>query len=282
MKIETLENRKLKLKNTGKLELFFVGIGSAFSKKHYQTALLIIKGKDHLLIDCGTKCTQALYELDQPITNIKNFLITHSHADHIGGLEEVALMGRYINKKKPKIIITETFQDILWNMSLKGGLAFNEDHAENILGFRDFWNIIRPKPLKGYPRETYSAKIGKIDLKIARTKHIPDTAEDWSSSFWSCCVVIDNRILFTSDTKYDPDLIKKYDKRFNFEAIFHDCQFYTGGVHASLDELNQLPKRIKKKIFLSHYGDNWEDNKDKIRKYGFAALADQHVYYVFD
>ena len=47
---------ELKLQNDGKLSLFFLGIGSAFSKLHYQNNLLVIKGDDALLIDCGTVC----------------------------------------------------------------------------------------------------------------------------------------------------------------------------------------------------------------------------------
>ncbi len=36
--------------------------GSAFTKKMNQTNILIIKGNDHLMIDCGTKTPQALWE----------------------------------------------------------------------------------------------------------------------------------------------------------------------------------------------------------------------------
>ena len=57
------------------LELFFIGVGSAFTKRQYQTNLLIVKGDDHLLIDCGTKCSQAFHELGVPIGEVKNFLI---------------------------------------------------------------------------------------------------------------------------------------------------------------------------------------------------------------
>jgi mRNA degradation ribonuclease J1/J2 len=282
MRIETLEDRKFSLTNDGKLELFFIGVGSAFTKRHYQTNLLLIKGKDHLLIDCGTKGTQALYELGIPVTDIKNYLITHSHADHIGGLEEAALMGRYATKKKPVMIVNETYQHILWDMSLRGGAAYNEEEAKDTLSFSDFWNIIRPQWLPDYPRETFSARLGKIDIKMMRTKHIPDSSYDWQSSFWSCGVIIDERILFTSDTRYDYDLIDFYEKKFKLEAIFHDCQFFTGGVHASLEEIKEFPPDIKSKMYLTHYGDNWEEFEDKIEKYGFAGLAKQHVFYIFD
>lgn len=282
MRIETLENRKLSLTNKGALELFFIGTGSAFTKRQYQTNLLIVKGKDHLLVDCGTKCPQALAELGLPVTQIDNFLITHSHADHIGGLEEVGLMGRYVTKKKPLMVINETYQYILWDMSLRGGCAYNEEEARDMLTFSDFWTIKRPQWMPDYPRETFNVDIGGLNIKMFRTKHIPDSSSDWQSSFWSCGVIIDNRVMFTSDTRYDYDLVDLYESKFKFEAIFHDCQFFTGGVHAGIEELKQFGPEVKKKMYLTHYGDNWEDYEGKVKEYGFAGLGQQHVFYVFD
>ena len=282
MKIYTLKSRKFSLANSGDLEIFFIGVGSAFTKRQYQTNLLVIKGEDHLLIDCGTRCAQAFYELGIPIAEVKHFLITHSHADHVGGLEEVALTGRYSNKRKPIMIINETYQHLLWDMSLRGGAAYNEEEARLMLTFEDFFDIIRPTTITDFPRETFGTRVGKIDIKMMRTKHVPDSSSDWLSSFWSCGVIIDDRIMFTSDTRFDYDLIDHYEKRFNFEAIFHDCQFFTGGVHASLEELNRLQVEYKNKIYLTHYGDNWEDYLDRVEGFGFAGLAKQHVYYNFD
>jgi ribonuclease BN (tRNA processing enzyme) len=115
-----------------------------------------------------------------------------------------------------------------------------------------------------------------------RTKHIPDSSSDWQSSFWSCGVIIDDRIMFTSDTRYDYDLVDLYESKFNFEVIFHDCQFFTGGVHAGLEELKQFSPEVKKKMYLTHYGDNWEEYEGKVSEYGFAGLGIQHVFYTFD
>ena len=282
MRIINIEEKKLSLKNDGNLELFFLGTGSAFTKRQYQTNLLIIKGNDHLLIDCGTKCPQAMSELGLPITEIKNFLITHSHADHIGGLEEVSLLARYFTKRKPVMVINETYQHILWDMSMRGGCEYNEEEAGDMLTFKDFWDVIRPQWLTDYSRETFGAKVGSIDIKIMRTKHIPDSSSDWQSSFWSCGVIIDDRVFFTSDTRFDYDLVDYYESKFNFEAIFHDCQWFTGGVHASIEELNGLPTETKKKMLLTHYGDNWEEFEGTIKEYGFMGRALPHVYYSFD
>lgn len=282
MKTIDIKEKKLSLKNDGNLELFFLGTGSAFTKRQYQTNLLVVKGNDHLLIDCGTKCPQVMSELGLPITEVRNFLITHSHADHIGGLEEVSLLGRYFTKRKPVMVINETYQHILWDMSMRGGCEYNEEEAGDMLTFKDFWDVIRPQWLADYTRETFGARVGQIDIKIMRTKHIPDSSSDWQSSFWSCGLIIDDRVFFTSDTRFDEDLVDYYESKFSFETIFHDCQFFTGGVHASIEELRTLPPETKKKMFLTHYGDNWEDFEEKIKDYGFAGRALPHVYYSFD
>jgi ribonuclease BN (tRNA processing enzyme) len=281
MEIRELTSKPFSLTNDGKVSIFFIGVGSAFSKIHYQTNVLVIKGKDHLLIDCGTKTPQALFELGMQITEIRNFLITHSHADHIGGLEEVMLTNRYVTRKKPSIVINDIYQHILWDDSLRGGSGFNEEEAGKLLGFADLWDINRSKWLKGYPRETFEANVGSINLKIFRTIHIPDTSLEWETAFWSSGVIIDDRIMFTSDTKFDKALLDDYEKKFKFEIIFHDCQFFTGGVHASIDELKTLPESIKKKMVLMHYGDNWKQFEDKVKEYGFIDLARQWNFYDF-
>ncbi len=281
MDIRELDSKPIRLSNDGKLSIFFIGVGSAFSKMHYQTNVLIVKGKDHLLVDCGTKTPQAFFELGMQITDVRNFLITHSHADHIGGLEEVMLMNRYVTRKKPTIVINDIYQHILWENSLRGGSGFNEEEAGKLLGFADLWNVIRPKWLVNYPRETYEANVGSINLKIFRTIHIPDSSLEWETAFWSSGIVIDDRIMFTSDTKFDKQLLDDYDKKFGFELIFHDCQLYQGGVHASLEELRTLPDKFRKKMVLMHYGDNWKQFESKVKEYGFIDFARQWHFYDF-
>ena len=272
----------LTLSNAGTLSCLFSGVGSAFSKRHYQTNLLIIKGEDHILIDCGSRTPQAFHELGISITDIEYFFITHSHADHIGGLEEAMLMDRYVAKKRPKIVIPPAYQRLLWDMSLKGGAAFNERHNGKNLGFEDLWEPVRPVKVKGLGRETWEIGIGSINLKMFRTMHIPDNAAGWKDSFWSFGVLADERFLFTGDTRFDPSLLEEFTAAFDPEIIFHDCQFFTGGVHAGLDELATLPSELKKGMILVHYGDNWEAMRKTVRDLGFRGLAKQWTYYDFD
>jgi ribonuclease BN (tRNA processing enzyme) len=281
MKIEQLNSGKLSLVNDGALALFFVGTGSAFTKTLNQNNLVVVKGADHLVVDCGTKCTQGLYEAGVGAAELRNFLVTHTHADHIGGLEEVMMVGRYLVRRKPSIIINEEFQEILWEHSLRGGSAYSETHDGRPLGFEDFWNPLRPTRVRGAPRETWEYQLGAINIKFPRTKHFPDNATSWQDSFWSCGLILDERVLFTADTRFDPELVLEFDRRYHFEYIFHDCQFFNGGVHASLDELATLPPEVRRRIILMHYGDNWQQYQEGALGLGFHSFARQSHYYLF-
>jgi ribonuclease BN (tRNA processing enzyme) len=271
----------LQFTNDGHLGLTFIGSGSAFSKRFFQTNLLIVKGPTHLLVDCGSRAPEALHKLGRSVTELENLLITHSHADHIGGLEEVMLMNRYAAKRKPNIVITKEYQGLLWENSLKGGGAFNECHAGKYLEFEDFWKPIRPKPVSGDPRVCAVAVGGDLKLKLFRTKHIPDSAKSWKDSALSYGLIIDDRVLFSSDTRFDPDMILGFDEKYHFEKIFHDCQTFTGGVHASMDELATLPEDVKKRMYLVHYPDAAADNMKKPREMGFAGFVKQWKEYSF-
>ena len=97
---------KINLKNDGRLSLFFIGTGSAFVKNNFQNNVLIIKGDEHILVDCGTLCPFALEtKYNTKITEIENVILTHPHADHIGGVEEMVLMDKYVRHSPVNIFI---------------------------------------------------------------------------------------------------------------------------------------------------------------------------------
>ncbi len=62
------------LTNNGELSVYFVGTGSAFAKNLHQNNLLVIKGEDHILIDCGSKCSQTMHDRGFEISDIRNFV----------------------------------------------------------------------------------------------------------------------------------------------------------------------------------------------------------------
>lgn len=280
----TKVNKKLSLRSDGELQMVFLGTGSAFAKTLNPSNLLIIKGDTHILVDFGANGATALHNITGlEVTDIEVVLPTHSHSDHIGGFERLALMNKFVgmptmNKKKLKAIITEEYQTLLWEESLKGGLAYNQifDGSDQILRFEDFFDVIRPTVIENKCRQIFEINFQGIQLEIFRTFHMPEGATSWKNSVLSYGLFIDNRVFFSGDTQFDKDLIDLYADR--SEIMFHDVQFYTGGIHASLDELKTLPPKIKKKISLFHYNDTWKEFDIS----GFAEFCKQGVKYIFE
>lgn len=271
----------IELTNSGNLSLFFLGTGNAFTKTAFQTNLLIIKGQDHLLVDCGTLCSYAFENMyNGRITDIKNLLLTHPHADHIGGVEELALEGKYITKRLVNLVITDEFKKCLWEESLKGGIQYSE---EGVMTFDDYFNQIKPVRIQKKPFEMFETNVGSINIKLFRTRHVTTRKKSLKKSQISYGLIIDDRILFTADTQFNPSQLQfLLDKYKNIEVIFHDCDVmgYSRGVHAAYDELVTLPKEIKEKTFLSHYSEAVSTIDALVD--GFAGLAKHWVYYDFD
>jgi ribonuclease BN (tRNA processing enzyme) len=240
---------QLKQSSQNSVAVCFLGVGDAFSNRESETSLLVSKNNTTLLIDAGAKIPRVLHRKQIELTDIDYFYCTHSHADHIGGLERILLSHRYIYHKKLNIIIDEQYSEDLWEHSLKGGLGKTED---SVLVFTDFAKLIRPVCISSDYRRLSSITIDGLELLIFQTNHD-------GSSFWSSGVLIDQKILFTSDTKFDPSIFADLPMK-NVQLIFHDVQLTEEAtVHPSYENLKTLDIGIKSKMHLCHYGDCTSD-----------------------
>jgi len=265
----------LKLSETNTV-ICFVGVGSAFAKKNDQTSLIIAKNRKTILVDLGQTINQALFRNGMDATDFDYYHLTHAHCDHTGGVEELLLKNHYVLKRKAKIIISPQFESVLWEHTLKGGCQINE---YGMLKFRDLIDPIVPDWVKNQPRETYQINVDGIHLTIFRTIHTPGDVGQWEEAFWSTGLIIDGQVLFSGDTRFDKTLFTDLDLS-QIESIFHDCQLFTpGNVHAPFEELATLPDSIKEKMYLTHYGDNYESFDPKGA--GFAGFARPFAPYCF-
>jgi len=281
MKILKIENN-LSLKNDGKLEIIFIGSGTAFSEVLGNNNILIVKGDTHILVDFGLTAPFKL----KPITgvdilDIENVLPTHSHSDHIGGLEYLTLKNRYLGqpKGKPRItmIVPEEYKTVLWDESLKGGLKYNElGKDEPEMNFDSYFNSVIPKKIKKDGRVKHHINFKGIDLEFFHTNHIPGRAESAEDAFITYGLFIDGKVFFSGDTKFDKELIDQYKDK--SEVLFHDCSFFPNPVHASIESLRTLSPELRKKIMLMHYGDDYANHEYS----DFMGLAVPGVRYIFD
>lgn len=273
---------KLSLRNEGKLEIVFIGSGTAFSESLGNNNIIIIKGDTHILVDFGLTAPFAL----KPVTgldilDIENVLPTHSHSDHIGGLEYLTLKNRYFGQPKGKprltMIIPDEYRTVLWDESLKGGLRYNElGKYENEMTFESYFDYVTPTLVEKNGRIKHQIIFKGIELEFFHTNHIPGQAVKTEDAFITYGLLIDGKVFFSGDTKFDKELVEEYKDKADY--LFHDCSFFPNPVHADIDSLRTLPEDLKKKIILMHYGDDYanHDHSD------FHGLAEPGVRYIFD
>ena len=278
----------LSLTNDGRLEIFFVGCGSMFAKTMFQNNIIIIKGNTHIAVDLGNSFPTALWQVaGLKEGDIRCVLPTHSHDDHAGGVGQIALFNKYIGRpydKHPKLdcIITNDYQRILWDKTLSGSLEYNaryllEDGEERMLNFSDFFNVIRPIWKEHKRREIFEIDYKGIKLEMFRTNHIPEQSKDWSDAFVSYGLYIDDRIFYSSDTKFDPELIAMYCDC--SEYMYHDFQMFDPEtVHAPFSVGQKMAPYVKEKVFPMHLSEDYLEKDIS----GFAGWAEQGCRYIFD
>lgn len=273
-------NGPLQLTNDGELEIVFLGTGTAFARSLFQTNFLIIKGNTHILVDFGMTGPLALTALGKKVEDIEVVLPTHSHSDHIGGMEYLTLINRYFaqpqGRPKLKMLVTEEYLPVLWEQSLRGGLEYNELNPEGRrLGVDDFYDIHIVNAHSADPRSIFRTHFRGIDLELFHTNHIPGEAETPKDAFITYGLLVDGRVFLSGDTKFDPELIDLYQNK--AEVFFHDASIKKNAVHASTGELSTLSASVRERMYLMHYQDEAteEDAKD------FAGLALQNKRYIF-
>ncbi|MCM3337125.1 MBL fold metallo-hydrolase [Paenibacillus sp. MER TA 81-3] len=220
-----------------KLKIQMIGTGSAFAKHYFNNNALLYTEQSTLLIDCGITAPMALHKLGKSFVDIDGVLITHIHADHVGGLEEFAFQMKFIHGRKPKLYIASPLVQPLWNNTLKGGLT-----QEGISCLEDVFEVHALEP-----NHTYSLAAG-MEIQLIETPHIAGKR--------SFSLLVNHSFFYSADMRFQPDLLHTLIEQQGVTLIFHDCQLTgKGEVHTTLAELLTLPEWIQRKIYLMHYGD---------------------------
>lgn len=238
------------------MKIGFLGVGSAFTTSEYYHSNVLITSESGkaLLIDCGSDARFSLPEFLEKNAG-KNELhldavyITHLHADHIGGLEWLAISS-YFNgcDHKLKLFAEKHLMKQLWQHSLCGGLSCIHNKAMELADYFELFPLARggsfswegiafdliPMPHISAPHR----KIESFGLVVRK----PNAA--------------DGHIFFTGDTQFCPEFIVAMGK--STSTIFHDCEttLFKTTVHAHYEDLLTLPDAIRNKMWLYGYQPN--------------------------
>jgi len=226
------------------MDITFLGTGSAFNHYFGNNSALLTFDNTNLLLDCGHSVPNYLEEKIK-IGDVDNIWISHMHADHIGGLEEIAFKNKFMfDGKKTNLIVAEDIYDdlIFWlELTLKWTPKGNVDVSQ-------YFNIHK---IKG---PSYAFSINNTKFSMKEVHHI---------GLMPAFMLVGDNFIFTGDTQFINWI--QYNLN-NIDYIFQDTQLktYSNDVHATLDQLLTLPEDIRNKIYCMHYGIDINEMREKI------------------
>lgn len=233
--------------------LIFLGTGDSEAVDYWNTNLLLETGGKRLLIDCGYTIKYALRDAGLSVGDIDGILITHVHADHCFGLERFGYETRYTYGTRIPVFIPPGVMPTLWDETLKGSMGHSSDGENRLDDFFDVQYI-----------EDGCLNFGDASLELFETDHTGGMA--------TYGVVINNRLIFTSDTNpLDWIAADRSDRR-----IVHDCSLQDfNPVHSTLSQLAEFyPPEVRARMYAIHYGDTMPARRAEIESV-LAGVAEQ-------
>jgi len=289
------------------LTLTFLGVGSAFAKRNFHSNALVeawshgpdrqSSPDDTLLIDFGGTGPLALYQLRNApgfgylgrhgqinYSAIRRVFITHLHADHVGGLEELAYVNRYQcvdgppgKAYRPQLIADAVVLECLWENCLKGGLGAQSGHPATLADYFDVLALRTTDP-RGPNRFLL---LDQYEFIPFATHHVQVRHKyDWPSfGLRIHDRVSGESVLYSSDTRFDYAGLGEM--MADAKLIFHEVQLEDQAepVHALLSELRTLPEEIRRKMILYHFSDAWDSPTYSFVAREFAGFAEPHRRY---
>jgi len=228
------------------MKISIVGCGNAFSHINGNQSFLLEEDGRKLLIDIGGRIPMALWKAKINLDTIDDFYVSHAHADHIGGLEEVAFTrydwntrpdhwSKFKGRKAPRLIANEVLMKDLWNESLKGGQKSMEGFDSNL---ETFFETIRVPSNGKFEWQGWSVNLIQ-QVHVMTGNHIMPT---YGLIFKK---EGHKTVYFTTDSQHcSPRQMEIFYKQ--ADIIFQDCECI--GVDMSFKEGEKVYKNQEGKI----------------------------------
>ncbi|HMV76370.1 MAG TPA: MBL fold metallo-hydrolase [Leptospiraceae bacterium] len=233
-----------------------------------------------LIVDFGGDVRHSLKGFGLNFNQIDGYYVSHPHADHIGGVEGIALMTFFnpaYSQKKLEWLNGEFIADKIVGKAQEGQGRYKvPDFAKpDLFGHRDvlqeLWQAARPglRTIQGV-REIYLDTYFDVHIMIPNRSYImEDGLKKWSiytmlsvhivagddiMPSYGLILESDKMILMPTDTQFmTPPQLKTHYKR--ADIVYQDCETspFPSGVHPHINELKKLPQEYRSKMLLYHY-----------------------------
>lgn len=262
------------------MNLTWLGTGSAFNFADGNVSSLLEVGDRILLFDCGFSVPRALKELGS-LEKVTDIFISHTHSDHIGGLELLAQWRYFVSLRQgvplPRLTVTPDILESLRALESLGLGFIQDDFGRPVKATLETYFDVRVLPVN-HPIRVYTpGREQTLEFRYRPVEHVPGGYPSYSFDLrigrpnadggWE-----DRDVLLSADTREAVGM--------QHDVVFHDCQLYTGpnggagDVHISLDRLiKEVPESLRNRYFLVHYGGNVDAHRDRAVEAGFAGFV---------
>ncbi len=233
------------------LRLIPLGVGEAFTARHYTTCLSLGADDDWILIDCPHPVRKMLYEgttaagIPLDLDRISAVAVSHLHADHCCGLEDVGYYSFFVLGRPARLLMHPDVSARVWSGLLAAGMEFSQQQpgtppVRN--QFSDYFELIDLDDAR-------PVTVGPFSIECRRTIHgVPTTAFRITAGGRS--------LGFSADTAYDPTLI---DWLAPCDLIVHEATTLVHtGVHTPYEKLAALPAELRVRMRLTHLPDDFD------------------------
>ena len=233
-----------------------LGTGGAFTK-YYHNNYIMELGDRKLLVDAGTTLRSSLPAAGFNYPDITDIIITHLHADHVGGLEEFAQRCMYLHQYKPHLWIREELSEGL-NNTLSSGLCTDG------LSLSDYFHVhyVKDRFRLGSHYEVELLPTDNLHAKnmLSMGLKLYDTQEDIN-------------IIYTSDIGMHEEAAFDTHMDENTKALFHDISFIKTPVHSYIEDViaYYTGKIELQAIYGMHYADDIDITETE-DKYGIQLV----------
>ena len=241
-----------------KVSLYTLGVGDAFTTRHFNTHVLMdIDGRE-VFLDCppylpkmlATNNREGTRQVEH--TQYKEIFITHMHADHVNGLEELAYLQYYKTENPIKLYAPQWLLSDLWS-SLRPSL---EESARGDGGLANFDWFFDAQPLES------GMDLGGFTVEFTETRHHPRCLQ-YKFDFGGV------KFGYAPDAGVDKEKWAWFD---DCDLVMHDAWFGPTdalgadirNLHSPIVDLLSMPEEFQEKTLMVHYADGaYGDDPDQ-------------------
>lgn len=234
--------------------LHFLGTGAAHAVELGSSSAVVERdGKPLLLIDCGPDTLDRYLAAYGQLP--RNLYITHTHMDHVGGLERLFTRVWFDEALRGKTRVFAHAALVPW---LQARVA---DYPGVLAeGGVNYWEAFRLVPCsRGFWLD------GLWFDAFATRHHRPDT---------SFGLALQGSFAFTGDTRPIPEVLMHFAG--GQELIAHDCGLIGNPSHTGIDDIQrEYDKSLQARLVLYHYGSNADGDVLTARGYRVARAGER-------